>query len=288
MPFPGEKYDIRPLQLRLLELLKEVHSAFKQAGVNYYMVDGTLLGAVREGGFIAWDDDIDIALPRPDYERLIAESRKILPEHLEFVSFETDDKYPLHFGKIQDSRTTLVERPHLYYLGGIYIDIFPIDGAPEGKLRQRIYDAHYKYLKKMLYFLCRDPYRHGHGPSSWIPLLARKMYTLPGLQRKIKRLMMKHPFETSRLAAVNHNDGLGSMVDKESVLGCPTPVLFEDFEASGMRDNAAYLTQLFGDWQTPPPEGKRHQHHFYYLDLEHPYRDFDASVLEQKGSKEEV
>ncbi|MCM1290880.1 MAG: LicD family protein [Prevotella sp.] len=276
---PGEEYEIRPLQLRLLEVLKEVHSALKSAGLRYYMVDGTLLGAVREKGFIAWDDDIDIAMPRPDYERLIKEREKILPKHLEFVSFETDSSYPLHFGKIQDARTTLIERPHLFYLGGIYVDVFPIDGAPKGKIAQRFYDARYKYLKKMLYFLCRDPYRHGHGVSSWIPLLARKMYTLQGLQSKIKRWMMKHPFETSKLAAVNHNDGLGSMVDKEKVLGDPQPVLFEDFDANGMKNNEAYLSQLFGDWQTPPPSGKRHQHRFWYMDLDRPYREFDKSLL---------
>lgn len=274
MPKPGEEYDIRQLQLRLLELLKEVHGALGRAGFSYYMVDGTLLGAEREGGFIAWDDDIDIAMPRPDYERLIREHKSILPEHLEFVSYETDSSYPLHFGKIQDARTTLIERPHLYYLGGIYIDVFPIDGAPEGKISQRLYDLEYKYLKKMLYFLCRDPYRHGRGPSSWIPLLTRRLYSLDGLQHRIKRVMMRYPFETSRLSAVNHNDGLGSMVDKEKVLGEPSPKEFEGFQANGMRDNAAYLTSLFGDWQTPPPPGKRHQHRFWYLDMNNPYRDF--------------
>lgn len=279
MPRPGEEYPIRPLQLRLLQVLEEVHDAFEKSGLHYYMVDGTLLGAVREGGFIPWDDDIDIAMPRPDYERLIRTREKVLPNHLEFVSFETDETYPLHFGKIQDARTTLIERPHLYYLGGIYIDVFPIDGAPEGRLRQRLYDMRYKYLKKMLYFLCRDPYRHGQGPSSWLPLLARKMYTLSGLQRKIKRVMMRYPFETSRLAAVNHNDGLGSMVDKEKVLGAPTPLKFEGFTACGMRDNEAYLTQLFGDWRTPPPEGHRHQHRFWYLDMYHPYREFNEESI---------
>lgn len=274
MPHPGEEYEIRPLQLRLLELLKEVHAAFERAGLRYYMVDGTLLGAVREGGFIAWDDDIDIAMPRPDYERLISEHKDILPNYLEFVCYETDDSYPLHFGKIQDARTTLIERPHLYYLGGIYIDVFPIDGAPEGKIAQRLYDWRYKYLKKMLYFLCRDPYRHGHGPSSWLPLLSRRLYSLSSLQGKIKRWMMKYPFETSRLAAVNHNDGLGSMVSKSDVLGEPESQSFEGFPANGMKDNAAYLTSLFGEWQTPPPPGKRHQHRFWYLDMEHPYREF--------------
>lgn len=267
-------YDIRPLQLRLLDILMAIDKMCQEHHLRYYLVDGSLIGAVREKGFIPWDDDMDICMPRADYEQLILHSREWLPEPYEFVCFENDPCYPLHFGKVQDASTTIIERPHLYYLGGVYVDVFPIDGAPEGKLRQRLYDWKYKYLKKALYFLFRDPYRHGHGPSCWIPLLVRKMYTLPSLQAKIKRHMMKYDLETSRLAAVNHNDGLGSMVDKEKVLGEPTPVTFEGKTVMGMKDNDAYLTQLFGDYMTPPPEDHRHQHNFHFLDLNMPYREY--------------
>lgn len=155
-----------------------------------------------------------------------------------------------------------------------YVDIFPIDGAPEGKLRQRLYQAKYKFLTKMLYFHFRDPYRHGHGPSCWIPLLARKCFTMKGLQESIKRHMMLYDFNTSRLAAVNHNDGLGSMVDREKVLGEPTPIEFEGCQVMGMRDNHSYLTQLFGDYMTPPPANHRHQHNFHFMDLNLPYREY--------------
>ena len=281
------EYDIRPLQLHLLDILLSFQQVCEKQGLKYYMVDGSLLGAMRHKGFIPWDDDMDIAMPRDDYERLIQHSKEWLPEPLEFVCFENDPKYPLHFGKIQDASSTLIERPHLYYLGGVYVDVFPIDGAPEGKWRQKFYDIHYKYLKKALYFLFRDPYKHGHGPSSWIPLLTRKIYTLPGLQAKIKRHMMKHDLNTSRIAAVNHNDGLGSMVDKKEVLGEPTPVEFEGKTVWGMKNNHSYLTQLFGDYMTPPPPDKIHQHHFWYMDLNKPYRTFEQEEKQKKANKEQ-
>lgn len=272
-------YDIRQLQLRLLDILQVIHEMCEKHGLRYYLLDGSLLGAVRHGGFIPWDDDMDIGMPREDYEALIAHSKEWLPEPYEFVCFENDDKYPLHFGKIQDASTTLIERLHLYYLGGIYVDVFPIDGAPDCKLTQRLYQMKYNYLRKALYFLFRDPYRHGHGPSSWIPLMARKLYTLPGLQKKIKRHMVKYDFNSHRLAAVNHNDGLKSMVDRKTVLGNPTPVLFEGKTVWGMKDNDAYLTQLFGDYMTPPPPDKIHQHNFDFIDLNLPYREFDESKI---------
>lgn len=271
-------YDIRPLQLHLLDILLKVDEAFRRAGLRYYLIDGSLIGAVREHGFIPWDDDMDIGVPRADYERLIRDSRDILPAPLEFVCYENDPTYPLHFGKIQDASTTLIERPHLYYLGGVYIDIFPIDGAPSGALAQRLHCMRYNTLRKLIYYIHRDPYRHGHGPSSWVPLLTRKLWTMDRLQQKIKREMTRYDFDATPLVGVNLNDGRGAMIPREA-LGSPTPLEFEGKQVMGMADNDLYLTKLFGDYMTPPPAGNRHQHNFYYMDLTRPYADFDTSQL---------
>ena len=100
-------------------------------GLTYYIWAGTMIGAVRHHGFIPWDDDIDIAMPREDYDRLIAHCREWLPEPLEMICAEDDSSYPLPFAKIQDASTTLIERKHMDYVGGIYIDVFPIDGVPK-------------------------------------------------------------------------------------------------------------------------------------------------------------
>ena len=110
------------------------------------------------------------------------------------------------------------------------------------------------------------------GDSSWL---------LKKTQEKIKRHTMKYPFEQSKIASINHNDGFGGMVDKDAVLGNPTPIEFEGKTLMGMKDNDAYLTQLFGDYMTPPPEDKIHTHNFFFLDLEHPYKDYDKSKVNQ-------
>ena len=83
--------------------------------------------------------------------------------------------------------------------------------------------------------------------------------------------MTKYPFESSRMVVVNHNDGLGGMVDREKVLGYPTPIAFEGKKLMGMKDNDAYLTSLFGDYMTPPPIDKRQgdgPHGKIYINLE--------------------
>ena len=126
-------YDIRPLQLRILKILLAVDKVCKEHGLRYYIMAGTMLGAVRHKGFIPWDDDLDIGMPRADYDLLMSHSKEWLPKPYEAVCAENDPNYPLPFAKIQDADTTLIERMHLKYLGGIYLDVFPLDGVPQSK-----------------------------------------------------------------------------------------------------------------------------------------------------------
>jgi lipopolysaccharide cholinephosphotransferase len=104
-------YDIRPLQMRMLKVLKALDETCKAHDLHYGIFAGSLIGAVRHKGFIPWDDDMDVLMPRPDYERFIAHSREWLPAPYEFVCAENDPEYPLPFGKLQDASTTLIERP---------------------------------------------------------------------------------------------------------------------------------------------------------------------------------
>lgn len=267
-------YDIRPLQIKLLDTLKAIDDMCRQNGLKYYLLDGTLLGAVRHKGFIPWDDDIDIGMPRKDYEKLVLHSKEWLPERFEFISFESDINYSQHYGKIQDRTTTLIEKQYRYYVGGIFIDIFPIDGISESVVKQKIYFKQYRILKKILYFLYRDPYKHGHGPSCWIPLLVIKLFNREHVHRIMKRHMMKYDYDSCRYVTTNINDGMKGVADKINVLGDPTPVSFENMEFMGMRNNHEYLKKLFGDYMTPPPAGKRRQHNFEYLDLDTPFEDY--------------
>lgn len=139
-------YDIRPLQLRILKNLLAVDKVCKEHNLRYYIMAGTMLGAVRHKGFIPWDDDLDIGMPRADYDLLMANAKEWLPEPYEAVCAENDKEYPLPFAKVQDANTTLIERMHLKYLGGVYIDIFPLDGVPESRMAQRMHFAKYGTL----------------------------------------------------------------------------------------------------------------------------------------------
>lgn len=267
-------YDIHALHRVILQNLLAVDKMASKWHLRYYIWAGTMIGAIRHRGFIPWDDDIDIAMPRRDYDLLAQNSKAWLPEGYEFVSAETDSLYPLPFGKIQDGRTTLIERIHLKYLGGVYIDVFPIDGVPDNALLRRWKFVRYEYFKRVLYLLCRDPYKGGFTWKSLLPLLVRRIYSLGGVQKSIQRLLKEDDFDACRLVA-DYDDGLQGVMPK-SVLGTPTPYDFEGEKVMGVEHFHQYLTQKYGDYMQLPPKEQRRQHNFHYCDLQHGYREFQG------------
>ena len=266
-------YDIRPLQLRILDILKAIDTVCRDHNLRYCLVAGTLLGAVRHKGFIPWDDDLDIAMPRDDYETLMTHAAEWIPQPYEAKCAETDPAYSGAFAKIIDSSTTLIAREHYAYLAGIYIDVFPLDGMPESRLLQHWQMIRYKYYCKMIYLLHRDPYKHGHGASSWLPLLVRRLYTHDSLHRKVRRVMMRYPFETSRLV-IDYDDRNLRGVMQKSVIFPTKPVVFEGETFAGMADNHTYLTKKYGEYMVVPDTDHRRQHNFHYLDYDTPYREY--------------
>lgn len=273
---PG--YDLRQLHQKLVDILVEFDRVCNEHNLRYSISFGTLIGAVRHKGFIPWDDDLDLMMPRPDYERLIANCREWLPSHLEFVCAENDSSYPLPFGKIQDATTTLIERPHLYYLGGCYIDIFPIDAYPDNSFLRRRQCFEYEFLKQTLYLIHRDPYKHGRGPSSWIPLLARKLFTMEGVQKRLRKVMTRYDFNTCNLAG-SYTSGYRKVMPKEVFVNY-IPYEFEGHTVMGFRDADRNLSTIYGsDYMTPPPPEKREQHNFYLLLFDKPYREFTEEDL---------
>ena len=118
------------LQETELELLKQFLLVCEQFKLTYYLVCGSALGAVKYGGFIPWDDDIDVALPRKDYEVFCREAPKMLPEWCFLQNYHSEPEYYLLGSKLRDSRTTYIEimTERLNINHGVFIDIFPLDG----------------------------------------------------------------------------------------------------------------------------------------------------------------
>ena len=271
-------YEIRPLQLKILEILQAIDKTCKENNLRYYLTAGTMLGAVRHKGFIPWDDDADIAMPRRDYDYLMANYQKILPDNYEIRCMENVEEFSAPFAKVYDKNTTLIEKLYMDTLGGVYIDIFPLDGVPNSKIAQWWHFFRYQYYKKVNYFIYRDPYKHGHGPACWIPLLFHKLYSKQWMKKKLRKMMTAYNYDKSSLV-VDHDDGWKGVLSKE-IIGEPTPVMFEGKEFMGIEQYDKYLSQKYGDYMTIPPHNKIHQHNFYYLNLNKPFKDFNESDVD--------
>jgi len=265
-------YDIDTLHSHILQILLSVDRVCRDHDIRYYCWAGTMLGAVRHKGFIPWDDDMDICMPRPDYDRFLSHAHEWLPQPLEALSIETDANYPGGFAKVVDSSTTLIERKHSDYVGGIYIDIFPIDGISRHKIMQRLAVARYKATDKLLYFLHRDPYKHGHGPESWPILLLQKLFSHKWAQRQMRAAYVAYDYDRSKYV-LDYDDGLKGIITKD-ILGTPQPVMFEGHEVMGVEQADKYLRQKYGDYMIVPPHDDQRQHNFFYLDYNMPYKEY--------------
>jgi lipopolysaccharide cholinephosphotransferase len=264
-------YDIRILQRKIIGNLEAIDHVCREHGLRYYLWAGTMLGAVRHQGFIPWDDDMDICMPRPDYEQLISHWREWLPQPYEVIAPETDPTYPYPFAKIEDASTTVLERPDFKFLEGVYIDVFPIDGVPSDEQDRKRHFKRYKLWRHLLFLRGRDPFKHGHGPRSWLPWLLHKAFSLVWLQRKVRSYMVKYDYEQSAYVC-DYDDGLRGCIEKR-ILGTPQAFPFEDKLFMGVEHFDEYLSNKYGDYMQLPPVEKQIQHHFFRLDLNRPYKE---------------
>ncbi len=259
-------------QAVLLELLRELDRVCAAHGIPYVLFAGTALGAARHQGFIPWDDDLDVALLRPDYERLLALGDGIWGEKYYFQR-SYSPHWPLHFSKLRKDGTTCLEKYRLRdgeSHRGIYIDVFPIDNAAPtaaGRLVQfaasrvvlakslwaRGYETD-SVMKKLFMGLCRPlplkPFlrvveRPGDGDSACV-------HSFLGGTSKRQKGVFPRAWFTRRKAA--------------DLAGFRAPVSAE---------NEALLTVLYGDYMRLPPEAERgKKRHAMLVDAQRDYRDY--------------
>jgi lipopolysaccharide cholinephosphotransferase len=252
-----------------LEMLVDFDRFCTEHQLRYYLHCGTLLGAVRHQGYIPWDDDIDVSMPRWDYEQFIRlyNEQRVNPDY-EVISFLQNPDFYLPFAKLIHRRTQLAEAVDSDLKLGIYLDIFPLDNMGDTKEEaKRLFDEVYVLRQKLIVQnlkLIKERSLYKNIAIFFMKLFAGKNKRR-GLIRQIDEKCRKYESEKiGRYIAVNCAANYG---EKEIMPG----EWYEDyivvpFEEYRFRIPAGYdgnLKQFYGDYMKLPPEEKRKSHHVY-------------------------
>lgn len=263
------------MQRKLLEIIKWYHNFCVKNGLRYYLIGGSMLGAIRHKGFIPWDDDIDVGMPRKDFERFLSLTEGKIIDHYTSESFHSKNPdYVYPFAKLYDTETTLTEMKRIPVTRGVYIDVFPLDGASFDKRYQKSYKK-FRYWKNLLSILTADVNENRNWKVNWSIRLAR---LIPFHITITKRLLylIDHFCQTIDFDnAATVANLVGSRKSKElldwDIFGTPVLYDFEDTKLYGVQLYDRYLSELIGDWKVLPPEDKRYGHFNGYCDLKNGY-----------------
>lgn len=130
------------VQKYMLNILKELVSIFDEHDIKYYMIGGTLLGAIRHKGYIPWDDDIDLAIPRDDYDRFLEIANDILPNSLTLRTYDDESYHHYYFARIVDTRYKILRMGSVKEREEeLWIDLFPLDGLPRNTVKRVIHQV---------------------------------------------------------------------------------------------------------------------------------------------------
>ena len=260
------------LQKKELDLLKAFVKVCEKHNLRYFLVGGSALGAIRHKGFIPWDDDIDVGLLREDYDKFMELQYEFEGTPYFIQNYKTDPCYIYSYGKLRDSSTTFIENIYKNHRinHGVWIDIFPIDGFSKvmkprekfaGKIRGIWAHAYMSYLPA----LRRKVRKETWFKDILLNIVAGLFYVLDIAHYRNKRIdkfAKKIPVEEAVLVGNYFGTNLKREAMDANLFKEFTKVPFEDMEAVVLKDYDKYLTNLYGNYMTPPPANKQIGHHY--------------------------
>ena len=268
----AEKTPLTMDEIKKIELniLKEYASFCDSHNLKYYLGYGTLLGAIRHKGFIPWDDDIDVLMPRPDYDKFIELTGfNPIKENLEtrlYTKCRKPNIYP--YAKVINTETLVYEKGKARKnISGIWIDVFPLDGYPEKKEDAQSLFERYLKLRHLQDLATTNPFYVNQNLIKKIiktifiaPFV--KLYGVKRLCQKIDKLAQTYYYEEyQKLADFTWGDNSDTYILKTEL----EPSVQVDFENCKFKAPAGwekYLERLYGNWQQLPPESDRIPHGF--------------------------
>lgn len=266
----GERIELSESQKIIYEIFKEIKKILDSDSMKYYMLGGTLLGAVRHKGFIPWDDDIDIGLERADYEKFLRTVGDKLPPYLELHTYKSNPEHHYYFSRIVDTRRhmrrygSLVERDE-----DVWVDVFPLDGMPNGIIRRRIHMFRLLYVRARYHIACFDRVNLQRPNRPLSERIVIKVVLKTGVGRRADYRKYLDRLDTlSKKYAPEHSNWIVNIMGQykfkemfpKSRYGKGKLYTFEDMELFGPEDADFVLTQMYGNYMEPLKDSDKNVH----------------------------
>lgn len=270
--------DNNRLQKRLLDMMKFFHEYCESKNLSYIALGGTMLGAARHRGFIPWDDDIDVGMPREDFDKLMEHQGEFLGNFYLEGPESKDKGFCFPYGKLYDTKSTLIENTRYQLVRGVFIDIFPLDGLTnEAGEIEKAYKGIKKYRDRLLIrtlALSRRRKWYKNCLIFFARMIPFKRFNEKEICHRLDERFKTKGFSTYRYGGNMFGAWGIKEIMETDIVGTPQLYDFEDMKIYGAEQYDAYLSHLYGDWKKLPPEEKRVTHHDYYLDLDTSYLDY--------------
>lgn len=258
---------IKILQTAELKMFKEIVKVCEKYNLTYFMSAGTFLGAVRHQGFIPWDEDMDMRMPRADYEKLI----EVLHDELSYpytcATYTRDSNVHRYFARVENKCVRFQRvNTKIHQKSNVWIDIFPLDGMPSNKVRRKIREWHLLYRKMWMHLSVFDEIVDLKQDRPWyekiIVFLAlntpiQRMISWDKAVRNLDRALKAYPLEKSEYYMNFMSSYKFKDIIPKTVYGNGKMYKFEDAEFLGPEDYDTFLKALYGDYMKLPPVEKR-------------------------------